>query len=85
MFSEDTDAANFTGLFVMKWVGIRERDRGPASKLISRFIFKSSFHGAYIQHCRESGQKGEVRLEMRQGGIKSKAWIKTIAGRDTES
>ena len=57
MFSEDTDAANFTGLFVMKWVVIRERDRGPASKLVSRLIFKSSFLGAYIQHCRVRSER----------------------------
>ena len=59
MFHGDTDATSFTGLFVMKWVAIGEKDGGPASKLISRFSLKA----ASMEHTFSTAesQVGKVR------------------------
>lgn len=43
-------------------------------------ILKVTSRGAHTQHCGDSGRRGEVRLEKPQDGVKSKAWVETVAG-----
>ena len=47
MFSEDTDAANFTGLFVMKWVAIREREAQQANSYQGVFLKAASLEHTF--------------------------------------